>query len=203
MNENTGRAEDLSLEALRSGDRAEIAALVEIFMDPVYRLALRMTGSEQDAEDVTQETFIKVIKALPGFEGRSQLSTWIYRIAMNESLMGLRRQKPLSNIVEIDAEPDEEQAEPFEIVDWADQPEAELLGGEAKKELDRAVACLPENLKSVFVLRDLQGQSIEQTAAILGISIANVKTRLLRARLKLRQELSFYYKERLARETRS
>jgi RNA polymerase sigma-70 factor (ECF subfamily) len=158
-----------------------------------------MTGSEQDAEDITQETFIKVIKSLPGFEGRSQLTTWIYRIAMNESLMNLRRRKPAGSTVEIDAEKDEEEGAEIEIVDWASQPEAELLNSEGKQQLDLAIARLPESMRSVFTLRDLQGLSIEETASVLGISIANVKTRLLRARLKLRQDLSLYHRERLGR----
>jgi RNA polymerase sigma-70 factor (ECF subfamily) len=200
MNETSTKAATLSLDALRSGDRAEIATLVEIFMDPVYRLARRMTGNEQDAEDVTQETFIKVIRALPEFEGRSQLATWIYRIAVNESLMSLRRGKPLGSAVEIDATPEGEDDEAIEIVDWAEQPEAELLNTEGKKELDLAISHLSENLRTVFTLRDLQDLSIEETATILGISIPNVKTRLLRARLKLRQELSVYHRERLESE---
>ncbi len=199
MNEINMKAENLSLDALRSGERAEIAALVEIFMDPVYRLGLRMTGNEQDAEDITQETFIKVIRALPEFEGRSQLATWIYRIAMNESLMSLRRRKPLDSTVEIDADEDEEEGSEIEIIDWAAQPEAELMNLEGKKELDLAIARLPENLRGVFTLRDLQGLSIEETSSVLGISIPNVKTRLLRARLKLRQDLSLYHRERLER----
>ncbi len=199
MNEINIKAEKLSLDALQTGDKAEIAVLVEIFLDPVYRLALRMTGSEQDAEDITQETFIKVIKSLPGFEGRSQLTTWIYRIAMNESLMNLRRRKPAGSTVEIDAEKDEEEGAEIEIVDWASQPEAELLNSEGKQQLDLAIARLPESMRSVFTLRDLQGLSIEETASVLGISIANVKTRLLRARLKLRQDLSLYHRERLGR----
>lgn len=199
MNEINIKAEKLSLDALQTGDKAEIAVLVEIFLDPVYRLALRMTGSEQDAEDIAQETFIKVIKSLPGFEGRSQLTTWIYRIAMNESLMNLRRRKPAGSTVEIDAEKDEEEGAEIEIVDWASQPEAELLNSEGKQQLDLAIARLPESMRSVFTLRDLQGLSIEETASVLGISIANVKTRLLRARLKLRQDLSLYHRERLGR----
>ncbi len=199
MNEINMKAENLSLDALRNGERAEIAALVEIFMDPVYRLGLRMTGNEQDAEDITQETFIKVIRALPEFEGRSQLATWIYRIAMNESLMSLRRRKPLDSTVEIDADEDEEEGGEIEIIDWAAQPEAELMNLEGKKELDLAIARLPENLRGVFTLRDLQGLSIEETSSVLGISIPNVKTRLLRARLKLRQDLSLYHRERLGR----
>ena len=199
MNEINMKAENLSLDALRTGDKAEIAVLVEIFMDPVYRLALRMTGNEQDAEDITQETFIKVIKSLPEFEGRSQLATWIYRIAMNESLMSLRRRKPLGNTVEIDTDVDGEEGGEIEIIDWAAQPEAELMNQEGKKELDHAIARLPESLRGVFTLRDLQGLSIEETASVLGISIPNVKTRLLRARLKLRQDLSLYHRERLGR----
>ncbi len=199
MNEINIKAEKLSLDALQTGDKAEIAVLVEIFLDPVYRLALRMTGSEQDAEDITQETFIKVIKSLPGFEGRSQLTTWIYRIAMNESLMNLRRRKPAGSTVEIDAEKDDEEGAEIEIIDWASQPEAELLNSEGKQQLDLAIARLPESMRSVFTLRDLQGLSIEETASVLGISIANVKTRLLRARLKLRQDLSLYHRERLGR----
>lgn len=199
MNEINIKAEKLSLDALQTGDKAEIAVLVEIFLDPVYRLALRMTGSEQDAEDIAQETFIKVIKSLPGFEGRSQLTTWIYRIAMNESLMNLRRRKPAGSTVEIDAEKDDEEGAEIEIIDWASQPEAELLNSEGKQQLDLAIARLPESMRSVFTLRDLQGLSIEETASVLGISIANVKTRLLRARLKLRQDLSLYHRERLGR----
>jgi RNA polymerase sigma-70 factor (ECF subfamily) len=200
MSEQIKTAEALSLEALRSGDKTEIANLVEIFLDPVYRLALRMTGSEEDAEDITQDTFIKIIKSLPSFEGRSQISTWIYRIAMNESLMNLRRRKPLSGSVEIDRETGDDQDEEIQIVDWAGQPEAELITSEAKQELDSAISRLPEGLRSVFVLRDLQDLSIEDTSGILGITTANVKTRLLRARLKLRQDLSVYYRERVFKE---
>ena len=200
MNEINTKAAILSMDALRSGQREEIAELVSIFMDPVYRLALRMTGNEQDAEDVTQETFIKVIRALPGFEGRSQLATWIYRIAMNESLMNLRKRKPGISQLEIDAEKDDDDGVEIEIVDWAAQPESELLNVEAKEELDRAITHLSENLRSVFTLRDLQGLSIEETSEVLGISVPNVKTRLLRARLKLRQELSLYYGEWLERK---
>ena len=144
-----------------------------------------MTSSEQDAEDITQETFIKIIKSLPSFEGRSQISTWIYRIAMNESLMNLRRRKPLSGSVEIDRETGDDQDEEIQIVDWAGQPEAELITSEAKQELDSAISRLPEGLRSVFILRDLQDLSIEDTSGILGISTANVKTRLLRARLEI------------------
>jgi len=200
MSEQIKTAEALSLEALRSGDKTEIANLVEIFLDPVYRLALRMTGSEEDAEDITQETFIKIIKSLPSFEGRSQISTWIYRIAMNESLMNLRRRKPLNSSVEIDRETGDDQDEEIQIVDWAGQPEVELITSEAKQELDSAISRLPEGLRSVFILRDLQDLSIEDTSGVLGISTANVKTRLLRARLKLRQDLSVYYRERVLKE---
>jgi RNA polymerase sigma-70 factor (ECF subfamily) len=200
MSEPIRTVKALSLEALKSGDKVEIANLVEIFLDPVYRLAFRMTSSEQDAEDITQESFIKIIKSLPSFEGRSQISTWIYRIAMNESLMNLRRRKSLIGTVEIDRETGDDQDEEIQIVDWAGQPESELITSEAKQELNSAISRLPEGLRSVFILRDLQDLSIEDTSGILGISTANVKTRLLRARLKLRQDLSVYYRERGIKE---
>ena len=200
MKEQLIRAQSLSTEALQAGDPAELGRMVEIFMEPVYRLCLRMTGNEQDAEDATQETFIKVIRSIQGFEGRSSLATWIYRIAVNESLMSLRRGKPLSNVVEIDKDAEQGEDGEIQIVDWAMLPEVELMSAEGKLALDQAILNLPESLRSVFILRDLQDLSIEETASALELSIANVKTRLLRARLKLRQELSLYYKERVSKE---
>ncbi|HIE57287.1 MAG TPA: sigma-70 family RNA polymerase sigma factor, partial [Anaerolineales bacterium] len=82
---------ELNLTALRSGDRAEFARLVDAYSGQIYRLALKMLQDSQDAEDILQETFIKAYRALPDFEGRSSISTWLYRIATNEALMFLRR----------------------------------------------------------------------------------------------------------------
>ncbi len=195
---NTGQPH-LSLLKLRMQDRAEFARLVDAYSQPVYRAALKILADPQDAEDVLQETFIKAMRALPGFEGRSSLATWLYRIAVNEALMLLRKRKPEALSVDVPGGDDEdEQDEPFQIVDWCCLPESEFLSTEFRQELDRAMQQLSPTLRVVFVLRDIEGLSIEETAAALGVSQQVVKTRLLRARLKLREELSAYYSERIA-----
>ena len=187
-----------SLSALRAGDRAEFARLVEAYSDRIYRLALKILNDPQDAEDVLQETFIKALRSLPTFEGRSSISTWLYRIAVNEALMLVRKRKP--DAVSIDAEKDdgESETEPVEIVDWCCLPEGELLNAEARRFLDEAIQQLTPALRAVFVLRDIEGLSVKETADTLGLTEATVKTRLLRARLKLREALSVYYAERLS-----
>jgi len=187
-----------SLTALRAGDRAEFSHLVESTSDSIYRLALRMLGSPQDAEDVVQETYLKALRALPGFEGRSNITTWLYRIAMNDALMMLRKRKPEAFFLEdMEKEDEEEYSEPYQIVDWCCLPENELISGESRKFLDTAVAKLSPALRAVFLLRDVEKLSIQETAAALNLSETAVKTRLLRARLKLREELSEYFGERM------
>jgi len=199
----TGTADGISLEALRSGDREAFAHLVDQTSGHVYRVALQILGDEQDAEDVLQETYIKALRALPDFEGRSSLTTWLYRIAVNEALMMARKRKPQEVSVEDSAPFDAEaESEGMEIVDFCCLPESELLSSESRQFLDRAVRNLPEGLRVVFVMRDLEGLSIQDTAEALGISESNVKTRLLRARLRLRQDLSVYFGEKLQEENR-
>lgn len=199
----TETAGGISLEALRSGDREAFARLVDQTSGHVYRVALQILGDEQDAEDVLQETYIKALRALPNFEGRSSLTTWLYRIAVNEALMLARKRKPQEVSVEDSAPFDAEaESEGMEIVDFCCLPESELLSSESRQFLDRAVRNLPEGLRVVFVMRDLEGLSIQDTAEALGISESNVKTRLLRARLRLRQELSVYFGEKLQEENR-
>jgi RNA polymerase sigma-70 factor (ECF subfamily) len=188
----------LSLQALQSGDRAEFARLVETYSDRIYRLALKILNDPQDAEDVLQETFIKALRALPSFEGRSSISTWLYRIAVNEALMLVRKRKPESFSIDMEKDDGESETEPVEIVDWCCLPEGDLLGAEARRFLDDAIQQLTPALRSVFVLRDIEGLSVKETADALGLTEATVKTRLLRARLKLREVLSVYYAERLS-----
>ncbi len=188
-----------SLEALQRRDRQEMARLVEAFSTPVYRLGLKILGNPQDAEDVLQSTFLKVFEALPSFEGRSSLSTWIYRIAVNEALMILRKRRPEIGLALDDGNEDEEEplSPPQAMIDWCCLPEDELLSSEARRVLDQAIRKLPEKLRLVFILRDIEGLSIQETAEALGLSETNVKTRLLRARLRLREMLSEYYEERV------
>jgi RNA polymerase sigma-70 factor (ECF subfamily) len=191
---------DISIEALRAGDRAEFARLVDAYSAPIYRLGLRMLGNEQDAEDVLQNTFLSALTHLSGFEGRSSVLTWLYRIAVNESLMVMRRGKPEVNIDDVEPSDDTDDLSQTQFVDWGSLPEDMLLSSEGKQALDHAIQSLPENLRMVFLLRDIQELSIKETAEALGLTESNVKIRLLRARLSLREQLSAYYGERILQE---
>jgi RNA polymerase sigma-70 factor (ECF subfamily) len=199
MIETTSQS-DISLEALRNGDRAEFARLVDAYSAPIYRLGLRMLGNEQDAEDVLQNTFLSALTHLSNFEGRSSVLTWLYRIAVNEALMVMRRGKPEVNINDIDSSDETDDLSPSQFVDWGSLPEDVLLSTEGKQALDNAIQNLPDNLRMVFLLRDIQELSIKDTAETLGLSESNVKIRLLRARLSLREQLSSYYGERINQE---
>ncbi len=194
------KSNSFSLEALKSGDRAEFARLVETYSGPIYRLALRMLNNPQDAEDILQETFIKAFRHLDGFDGRSSLATWLYRIATNEALMHLRRNKidPIS--LDEPTSGEEGEYEPKQIVDWCCMPEEELMSAEGKALLDNAVDRLPHSLRVVFLLRDIQGLSTQETSEVLGLSEIAVKTRLSRARMRLREDLSAYYAERMEKQ---
>jgi RNA polymerase sigma-70 factor (ECF subfamily) len=188
----------ISLEALRAGDREEFSRLVDAYSGSIYRLALKMLGIPSDAEDVLQNTFMKAFQHLKDFEGRSSLSTWLYRIASNEALMLLRKQRP--EITLSDAAPednDDGDYFPAQFIDWRNLPEDEFLSSESQAAMNSAVQHLPENQRIVFILRDIEGLSIQETGEVLTLSAAAVKTRLLRARLRLREELSMYYGERL------
>jgi len=190
-------SDEISLQALAAGDPAEFARLVDEYSSSIYRLGLRMLGNPQDAEDVLQNTFLNALTHIQNFEGRSSLATWLYRIAVNEALMLIRKKKPEVNLEDVEAEDHTEDLRPTQIVDWSALPEEELLSGEGKKALDAAVAQLPASLRIVFLLRDVEGLSIKETAEALNLTETNVKTRLLRARMALREQLSAYYSERL------
>ncbi len=199
MSNGKSLSEDFSLEALRAGDRNEFARLVETYSASIYRLALKMLEDTQDAEDVLQETFIKAYRHLDTFDGRSSLSTWLYRIATNEALMLLRRKKHVSiSIDEPGLSEEQEEAEPLQIVDWCCMPEEELMSSEARSHLDKAIEALPASLRVVFLLRDVEGLSTQETSEVLKLSETAIKTRLSRARLRLRELLTEYYGERMA-----
>ncbi len=191
---------EISLEALRTGDRTQFALLVDTYSNAIYRLALKMLGNEQDAEDILQITFTKAFQHIGEFEGRSSLSTWLYRIAANEALMQMRRKRPSISLDEDPRDEDGEIAQPMELADWSALPESDLLDHEARRQLDLAIQNLPAKLRVVFLTRDIEGFSIKETSEALDISETAVKTRLLRARLQLREQLSVYFGERLRQE---
>jgi RNA polymerase sigma-70 factor (ECF subfamily) len=191
--DNENRQPVFSLEKLRQGDRAEFARLVEAYSPLIYRLGLKMLNNPQDAEDILQETFIKAYQHLGDFDGRSSPATWLYRIATNEALMSLRKKRPELVSLEEPLADSAEPQEPMQILDWCCLPEEDYLTAESLEALDRAIDALPASLRIVFVLRDIQGLSTREVAEILDLSETAVKTRLSRARLRLRELLTTYF----------
>jgi len=199
IEESSRQEEDFSLEALRRGNRAEFARVVKAYSDPIYRLALKMLRDPQDAEDILQETFLKALHGFADFKGNSKISTWLYRIATNQALMHLRSRKDEQISMHKTIPTDKGPAySPVNLVDWCCLPEEELLSSEAINYLDRAVDLLSDKLRAAFILRDIQDLSTAETAAVLDISEGAVKTRLSRARLRLRELLSGYYGQKLS-----
>lgn len=159
----------------------------------VYNLGLRLMSNPQEAEEVLQETFISAYRSLDRFEGRSQVGTWLYRIAYNAALMRLRRRQIVTTSIDEPLVSEEGESLPRQLVDWTSLPDDAVMSKELQEELGRAVSRLPESLRSVFVLRDIEGLSTAETAETLGLTETNVKVRLHRARLALREELTAYF----------
>jgi RNA polymerase sigma-70 factor, ECF subfamily len=178
----------------QQGDAEALAEIVENHQRTVYNVALRMCGNPHDAEDTLQETFLSAIKALPTFEGRSQFSTWLYRIASNACLMQRRRVANAPEVAPLESSEEEGRFErPRYFVDWSYQPDDVLLDSELREVMEQAIAALPDALRIVFIWRELEGLSTAETAEVLDISEGAVKVRLHRARLQLREMLSQGY----------
>jgi len=186
--------EDL-LERIRNGDQAACALCIELYGTQVYRLALRLMKNEADAEDVMQETFLNAYKSIDKFEGRSGLSTWLYRIAYNAAMMRLRRPSPYTLSIDETLQQDSPLTVPKQLFDWCCLPEKDFDTAEVRGYLEESIVELPEKLKSAFILRELEGLSTQETADALGISADAVKKRLHRSRLWLRERLSGYFVE--------
>ena len=178
---------------LKAGDKTACAECIEVHSPLVYRLALRLMGSEAEAEDVLQETFLNAFRGIDSFEGRSGLGTWLYRIAYNAAMMKLRKTDPYTISVEESLDTDGQFVVPKELFDWCCLPEKDFENDEVREELEAAIGELPESLRVVFALRELEGLSTADTAKTLGISVGAVKVRLHRARLWLRERLSPYF----------
>ncbi len=181
------------IERLKAGDQTAYAEMVEAHAGRIYNLALRMLGDEAAAEDVLQETFLNAFRAIDRFEGRSQLGTWLYRIANNAALMQLRKKEPTTFSLDSPIETDEGEEIPRQFFDFCCLPERDLLGDEARQEMQNAIDQLPDGLRVVFLMRDIEGFSTQETADALDLSVPAVKTRLMRARLALREKLSHYF----------
>ena len=179
----------------RAGDANAFAALMGQYESHVYRLALNITQNPQDAEDALQDAFLKAYTHLGEFRGDSLFSTWLVRIATNEALIKIRQRPPEWRVSSIESGgAEKETSRPREIKDNDDNPEERYGKRELLEILSEVIESLDVSLRMVFVLRDIQSFSTEDTARLLGLSEAAVKTRLMRARLKLRQRLNGWFK---------
>lgn len=187
-------AESELVQRARAGDLDAFEALVSRHEQRVYSLALRMLRQEQDAEDVTQQTFLGAVESIKGFRGEASFSTWLLRIATHAALKIIRKRKGLDTVsLEAETEPAEgfdTVPHPEYIADWRFSPEELVEQHETRVLLDQALATLDEKHRLVFLLRDVEGLSVRETAEALRLSEANTKVRLLRARLQLREQLT-------------
>jgi RNA polymerase sigma-70 factor (ECF subfamily) len=180
----------------QAGDVQAFTDLVNHYERKIYRLAKHITQNDEDAEDVLQETFLKAYEHLDTFQGNSKFYTWIVRIGVNEALMKLRKRKG-DRTVPLDQPVDTgEEMVAREIAVWEDNPEERYSREEMREILDNAVESLKPDFRTVFVLRDIEELSTEETAEALGISVPAVKSRLLRARLALREKLTRQFKRK-------
>lgn len=180
------------LDALKAGDTHACACMIKHHGSQMYAVALRIMGDSDEAEEVVQEAFISACSKLDSFEGRSKLSTWLYRITTNAALMRLRKQR--NNTISLDEPQLMEEGDllPRQLGDWQVEPSQEALTTELRQTMEEAVQALNPTLRAAFVLRDIQGLSTEEAAAALDISESALKVRLHRARLQLRESLAAY-----------
>ncbi len=178
----------------KSGELGAFETLTARYEQRVFSLALRMLGQEQDAEDVTQQTFLSALEHLNGFRAEASFATWLLRIATHAALKVIRKRKGLKTISLEEATEGSDQVDsiphPEFIADWRQSPEQLVQKHEIQRLLDEALARLDEKHRLVFLLRDVEGLSVKETAEALSLSEANTKVRLLRARLQLREQLT-------------
>jgi RNA polymerase sigma-70 factor (ECF subfamily) len=188
--------EQVLVQAARQGDIGAFEELVKRYDRNVFRIANHITQNREDAEDVVQDAFLKAYQNLGQFQGQSKFYTWLVRIAVNEALMRLRRRRP-ERMVSLDEDiKTDEDSMPREVADWAPNPEQLYTQAELKDILGKTIQGLPPSFRTVFVLRDVEGLSTEETADALELSVPAVKSRLLRARLQLRERLNKYFKQK-------
>jgi RNA polymerase sigma-70 factor (ECF subfamily) len=191
-----GSDETTLVAQARQSDATAFSELVRRYENKIFRLALHITQNREDAEDVLQETFLKAYEHLDQFQGNSKFYTWIVRIGVNQALMKLRRRKT-DKTVSMDEQFDTgEDTLVREIAAWDEDPEERFSRDELGRILDAAIQGLEPLYRSVFVLRDIEDLSTEETAQALDLSIPAVKSRLLRARLQLREKLTRHFKRK-------
>jgi RNA polymerase sigma-70 factor (ECF subfamily) len=189
-----GITSELALvQAAKKGDLEAFSELVRRYDRNVFRIAQHITHNEEDAQDVVQDAFLKAYQNLEQFQGNSKFYTWLVRIAVNEALMRLRNDRTVSLDEDVETE---DGSIPREVADWSPNPEQLYGTSELGDILKKTIQGLSPGFRTVFVLRDVEGLSTEETAEMLNLSVPAVKSRLLRARLQLRERLSRYFKNK-------
>jgi RNA polymerase sigma-70 factor (ECF subfamily) len=188
--------DESTIELAKTGDKNSLSEIVNTYSPNIYSLSLKFMRNKHDAEDVLQETFLKMLNSISKFEGRSTLYSWLYRIATNTALEKLRKKYPEQFEIELDTVDYHEHSgkKSFELPYF---DEKDLQNSDLKIELNSAIKKLNAKLRIVFILRDIEGNSVKETAKILNLSEANVKVRLMRARMFLKENLETYYTERV------
>lgn len=196
VGQTSGFDEAALVTQAREGGVDAFTALVNRYEGKIFRLARHITQNPEDAEDVLQETFLKAYEHLEDFQGNSKFYTWLVRIAVNQALMKLRKRKTDASVSLDDPFDTGEETVTREIAVWDPNPELTYSREEIREILARAIESLPPAFRAVFALRDIEGLSTEETAAMLNLSVPAVKSRLLRARLRLREKLTRVFKRK-------
>ncbi|MBT8342771.1 MAG: sigma-70 family RNA polymerase sigma factor [Desulfatitalea sp.] len=185
------------IEGIRNGGQELFSDLVSRYQRALYNFGMKMCGEPGDAEDLVQETFLNVFKYLPGFRQETKFKNWLYRIAASVCIKKRRRSKfaPKRELSLEEFLPADEAAVQTQVPQWAAMPLDQVLNEELGRQLKTAILDLPEKYRVVLVLRDIEGFSTEETAQILNLTPSNVKVRLHRARLFLRDRLRGYFSD--------
>lgn len=186
----------------QAGDTRGFDELVRRYQDKVYRLCFKILRHEDDASEALQDAFLSAFRGLRNFKAESTFSTWLYRIATNASLMKYRKRRDGHVSLE-QSQSNNENSETMQLPDWSQQPAQDLLDAETREVMAEGIQRLPEELRTVFVLRDVQDMSNAEVAEVLDLSVAAVKSRLHRARRSLRDWLDRYFRDRLSRRDRA
>jgi RNA polymerase sigma-70 factor (ECF subfamily) len=196
------RGDEELVRIAQAGDTRAFDELVDRYRDKVYRLCFKILRHEDDAAEALQDAFLSAFRGIKNFKVESTFSTWLYRIATNASLMKYRKRR--DNLVSLEqSQSQNEDAETLQVADWSTQPVEDVLNAETREVMEEGINRLPEDLRTVFVLRDVEEMSNAEVAEILELSVAAVKSRLHRARLTLRDRLNRYFADRLSRRDRA
>ena len=185
----------------QGGETRAFDELVRRYQDKVYRLSYKILRHEDDAAEALQDALLSAYRGLKNFKAESTFSTWLYRVATNAALMKYRKRRDGHVSLER-SQSDNEDAEPLALPDWSAQPLDELLDTETREVMQEGIDRLPEELRVVFVLRDVEGLSNGEVSEVLDLSIPAVKSRLHRARLQLRNRLDRYFRDKLGKRER-